>query len=294
MLMKQILVIADLPGSKPKALAKAKLIADAQNAKVTVLSFVYEQLKHLPDNLSASQQKAIQQSLVEQRQQWLERQIKDQDLNPEQVTCQVIWEKNIASWTEEFSRKHKHDLIVKTGRRSEGMFYTPTDWHLLRTSQVPVLLVSEKKWKKQHNVMVALDLGSKLQSKQALNQQLLSTGIDWVRHFGGELHCVYCLPMSPVLKDLMGLSGKQMASDAKAQYMPLIQKMAGDFPLSPENVHIKAGDPDKVIPSVAADINAGLVTIGTVGRKGLKGKLLGNTAENILSLLKTDIIALQP
>lgn len=292
--MKQILVIADLPGNKPKALAKAKLLADAQGAKVTVLSFVHEQLKHLPDNLTAGQQKAIQQSLLEQRQQWLNRQLKELALNSENVTSQVVWEKNIASWTVEFSRTHKHDLIIKTGRRSESIFYTPTDWHLLRTSQVPVMLVAEKKWKKQHNVLVALDLGSKLQSKLALNQRLLATSIEWVKHFGGELHCVYCLPISPVLKNLMGLSAKQMASDAKTQYMPVIQQMAGDFPLNPEHVHVKAGNPDKVIPSVAADINAGLVTIGTVGRKGLKGKLQGNTAENILALLKTDVIAIQP
>ncbi|WP_102796694.1 universal stress protein [Bowmanella denitrificans] len=292
--MKQILVIADLPGNKPKALAKAKLVAEALDAQVTVLSFVHEQLKHLPDNLSNAQQQEVQQSLIEQRQQWLERQLKDTGLNDASVQTQVIWEKNIAQWVEAYSRRHRHDLIIKTGHRTENLFYTPTDWHLLRTSSTPVLLVAEKKWKKQHNVLVTLDLGSKLQSKQALNRQLLATGIEWVRHFGGELHVAYCLPMSPMLKDLMGLSAKKIATQARQQYLPLIQEMAGDYPISEKQLHIKAGEPDKVLPSMAADVNAGLVAIGTVGRKGLKGKLLGNTAEQILTLLKTDVMAIQP
>ncbi|GAB3022628.1 universal stress protein [Bowmanella dokdonensis] len=292
--MKHLLVIADLPGHKPKALGKARLIADATGCELTVLSFVHEQLKHLPDNLSAAQQRAIQTSLLEQRQQWLDRQLSEAGLNNAGTQSQVIWEKNIAGWVQEYCKQHNFDMVLKTGHRSEGLFYTPTDWHLLRTSQIPVMLVAEKKWRKQHNVLVALDMGSKLQSKQALNRQLLSAAVDWSRNFGGQVHCVYCVPVSPVLKDLMGISNKQAARDAKKQYLPIIQEMAGDFAIDKHHVHIKAGEPDKVLPSVAADINAGLVVIGTVGRKGVKGQLLGNTAEKILALLKTDVMAIQP
>ena len=44
--------------------------------------------------------------------------------------------------------------------------------------------------------------------------------------------------------------------------------------------------PENVIPSTAAKYKAGLVVIGTMGRKGIAGKLMGNTAEKILKLLK--------
>jgi universal stress protein E len=45
---------------------------------------------------------------------------------------------------------------------------------------------------------------------------------------------------------------------------------------------------------MAARQKAGLVVIGTIGRKGLKAKVLGNTAKKILSLLKSDVLALKP
>jgi universal stress protein E len=61
-----------------------------------------------------------------------------------------------------------------------------------------------------------------------------------------------------------------------------------------EQIHIKAGNPNTVIPSIASKIKAELVVIGSVGRRGLKAKLMGNTAESILALLKTDVLVMQP
>jgi len=36
------------------------------------------------------------------------------------------------------------------------------------------------------------------------------------------------------------------------------------------------------------------VVMGTVGRRGVKAKLLGNTAEDVLSLLRMDTLTLKP
>jgi universal stress protein E len=49
-----------------------------------------------------------------------------------------------------------------------------------------------------------------------------------------------------------------------------------------------------VITSEAARTRAQLVVMGTVGRTGIKGRLMGNTAESVLRLLRTDVLALKP
>lgn len=291
--MNKLLVIADLPKHKAKALTKARMLANGFDSQVHVVSFVYEQLKHM-SGLSPQQTAAIKDGLLNQRRAWLKEALANAGLEGANVSSEVVWEKNIAKWIDSHCQSGAYDLIVKTGHRSESPFYTPTDWHLLRTSRVPVLLVADKKWKKQQNTLVALDLGSKLKTKQALNQQLLQTAIAWTNAFGGELHVAYCQPMSALLKDIIGISAKEAASNAKRELMPLLEKLKGDYPLDKQHIHIKAGDPEKVLPSIAADVNAGVVIIGTVGRKGLRGQLLGNTAEKILSLLKTDALAVQP
>ena len=57
---------------------------------------------------------------------------------------------------------------------------------------------------------------------------------------------------------------------------------------------MKRGPVEKVIASQAAGRRAQIVVMGTVGRKGVKAKLIGNTAERVLTHLKTDILALKP
>ena len=44
----------------------------------------------------------------------------------------------------------------------------------------------------------------------------------------------------------------------------------------------------------AAELKAQLVVMGTVGRRGVRAQVLGNTAEEALQLLKTDTLTLKP
>ena len=58
------------------------------------------------------------------------------------------------------------------------------------------------------------------------------------------------------------------------------------FNIAPENTHIKEGLPEDVIQSVANELDAELVILGTVGRTGLSAALIGNTAEHVIDRLK--------
>ena len=108
------------------------------------------------------------------------------------------------------------------------------------------------------------------------------------------VHYCFSLAISPVLKDLGIIDKDKTLKQAKQKYIPIIQQMVGDQPVSPDHIHIKAGDPSNVIPSLASKVQAELVIIGSIGRKGLRAKLMGNTAESILTLLKTDVLVMQP
>ena len=59
-------------------------------------------------------------------------------------------------------------------------------------------------------------------------------------------------------------------------------------------MHVKFGAPEKVIASVATREKADTVVIGSMARKGLKGKLVGNTAEKLTSHLHTDVLIISP
>lgn len=293
MQFKHILVIADPQDKQQMALAWAKSLANDQKLKLHVVAFCYEATKGLGKKLSDEQKQALKKNAISQRAVWLEKTLSKTAL-PGTVSSDTVWTRDIGKWVKSYCESNRCDLIVKTGHRTETMFYTPTDWHVMRNGHSPVLLVAEKRWRRKQTVMVSLDLGSRSKTKKSLNQTLINAAITMANEMQLPLHVAYSLPISPMLKDLGIIDKDKELAKAHKKLVPKILDMAGDYALPEENIHIKVGEPHLVIPSLASEFGAALMVIGTVGRKGLKAKLMGNTAESTLSLLKTNVLVLQP
>jgi nucleotide-binding universal stress UspA family protein len=59
-------------------------------------------------------------------------------------------------------------------------------------------------------------------------------------------------------------------------------------------VHFIKGDPGQVIPSFATEHRIDVLVIGTIGRSGTSGLIIGNTAEKVLNQLQCSVLALKP
>ena len=59
-------------------------------------------------------------------------------------------------------------------------------------------------------------------------------------------------------------------------------------------INILKGNPRKLIPKLANDLDAGLVIMGTVCRTGIPGLIVGNTAETVMNKLDCSILAIKP
>ncbi len=58
--------------------------------------------------------------------------------------------------------------------------------------------------------------------------------------------------------------------------------------------HTPRGQPEQLIPALARQVKADLVVMGTLGRAGIAGLLMGNTAEAILDQLTCSVLAIKP
>jgi nucleotide-binding universal stress UspA family protein len=67
---------------------------------------------------------------------------------------------------------------------------------------------------------------------------------------------------------------------------------ASDY-LKPE-LHLVKGDARNVVPECATALGAELVAMGTVGRTGIPGFIIGNTAEEILNRIDCSVLAIKP
>jgi universal stress protein E len=67
-----------------------------------------------------------------------------------------------------------------------------------------------------------------------------------------------------------------------------------EFELPAAQTHVQEGMPEDVIPALAAQLDAEMVVIGTIGRTGLSAAIIGNTAEHVIDRLDCDVLAVKP
>lgn len=286
--MNKILVVADLIEENPIALEQATEMARAYKARLHIVHFCYVDTSNEAEDLAGIQEKVVS-NVRTRSERLLQTHIPD-DIHYDH---DVIWSKHIYDWVNQYAEVEHPIMVIKTGHRTENAFYTPTDWRILRECPAPVLLAPENKWRRGTHVLAAIDLDTRNKDKLNLNQKILNEAERLAAHYDVEMHVCYVPSAPPVLRDLGIKFPDEEETKAKKKFKEEIKRIKTRYALSDEHIHIKAGMADKVIPSTAAQIKASLVVMGMSGRSGLKAKIIGNTAEKVLSLLKTDVLALK-
>jgi len=272
--------------------ARATELATRLGARLDIVGFIYEHLANQPVALDEKLQSEVQRKLAETHELGIKAAIPV--ANSGVVSrIDVFWEKRVAESVIQLVSKRGYDLVIKGGNRSETFLYTSTDWKLLRSCTAPVLLLANKRWRRSQHVMAAVDLGTRVRSKRALNFKLTEIASELATASGSELHIAYAVPYSGVLRDLGILDKAQLRREG----MRLMREFRGLLEargIKPDGVHVAVGAPEKSLVDLAARSGTSTVVLGCVGRKKLVGKVIGNTAEQILRLLKADVLAIKP
>ncbi len=289
--MGKVLIIADQKG-EGCALPRGLQLAAELGHRAEVVAFEYATLNQLKVNKSGKAE--IKRDLLARRKKSLQGFIDKRATAGQKVSLRVLWEKDVAQWVCERCSADEYTCVVKTGTRSETITHTSTDWALLRDCNAPVLIVAENKWRRTHPVLAALDLASTSKAKKRLNQKILQVAQALASALDEQLEIVCAVEVPTLLKELDLVDARDYVSEARAAMAPQVEALAEQFGISETRFKIKRGPVEKVIASEAAGKRAQLVVMGTVGRKGLKARLIGNTAERVLQHLKTDVLAIRP
>ncbi|MBY4677763.1 universal stress protein [Marinobacterium arenosum] len=183
-------------------------------------------------------------------------------------------------------------LLVKgcDQRHDQPSLLAPRDWQLLRDTPCPVLLVKNPARWAGGRILAAIDPLNERESADRHNQSVLLMAACIAQQAGAELHTV-CATLAP----MWGAEPKHQAPALIEQNArQAVEALLDRLRLQPYANHIGEGPPHFWIPKVAKQLDASLVVIGTHARGGLKGVLLGNTAEQVLDKLETDIMVLRP
>lgn len=180
-----------------------------------------------------------------------------------------------------------HDLVLAGTRGLHGVkrfVLGSTAKRLVRKCPSTVWIVQAEQSRPLQKIVAATDFSDV--SWKARRQAA------WLAHqAGAELHVLHVLETR--LDELKTQSPRETRRAAQRQ---LDESLKNDLPeFISVTKHIESSpDPWRKITSLAGRLEADLVAMGTVGRSGVAGVLLGNTAEKVLLSCKCDILAVKP
>lgn len=281
--MRHILIVWEFGDGLNLLLAKAARLlrhTDARFQLVAFLSKAVQQQTGLTDPQAASAE--------------LKQQLQQTPLAELNAQLEVVIEDDIAAWLSRYCSHQHVDLVVKAGHRTEQLFYTPTDWQLIRQLTCPLLLTSQHKTRQPAHILAAVDLQNSDPVQQLLNTEVCRFAGRIAAELQAQLHLVQVEPVSQVLQDLDLANPATALAKASPALQARLSAFADELGLAGAQLHIRAGVVEQQIQQLARELQTELVVLGSIGRSGLSGILLGNTAEQVLQQLRRDVLVVKP
>lgn len=90
--------------------------------------------------------------------------------------------------------------------------------------------------------------------------------------------------------------GPPLRQEINDEAQKRLEEFVGSLDTDPEQIqlHLSWGTAWQEVDRLARHVNADVIAIGTVGRSGIKGVLMGNTAEKILATSECSILTVKP
>ncbi|QDV23072.1 universal stress protein [Aureliella helgolandensis] len=196
----------------------------------------------------------------------------------------------------------KHDLVVRVAKgadsRRKGFFGT-TATRLLRECPCAVHLVAPNSASPVRHVLACVDTSTDEVIDAELNEEIFNLAQAISKREDARFSIVQTWTISGehLLKERIT---KQEYVQMKESRQEHSEQMFDKFlrghgcGINDDFVHMLKGDAPQVIPEFASLNGVDLIVMGTVGRSGAAGLVIGNTAERILDSIECSVIAVKP
>lgn len=196
------------------------------------------------------------------------------------------------------AEKRECDLVIVGTRGLSAVrrvLVGSTATKLARVCPCPVWVARADHAEGLRSILVPLDFSE-------TSQKALAAGVDLALSTGAQLHLLHAydtedlhglLPQSEETKVELAYYRRRSRRAAMDQLQRSLARVAGDRAVE-ANHHVAQGAAWKVITSAAKRLNADLIVMGSVGRRGVSGFLIGNTAERVLHTADSSLLVIKP
>ena len=202
----------------------------------------------------------------------------------------------------DFCEAQGTDLILRVTRgaqSNEPGRLGRTSKRLLRKSPCPIWLMHPHTRPLSENVVACIDTEENSEEDFQFADRILETA----KYVGSKGHGLVSIVhawnlwnekmvkhrISESEFETWKLDCRESEAERLNQFLSRHEKSCEDH-----DVFLVEGDPSIAIPEFVKDVSADVVVMGTVGRSGFTGMLVGNTAERIFERVPCDVLALKP
>lgn len=278
----RLFVIIDPTAKHQLALVKAFLIAKLGDCHIHASLCIHNDLDEAGEY---SSRKDFKRRTLKEAKTWLKTLMQPCRVSDVSYTTEVIWN---SKWVESSLRAAKKsgcDLMIKSSfhhSKARRFFSKTSDYYLMQHCASPILFTDQGQDWKSDRVLACLDLESKDPQHARLNSVIIRNAKAFADIVGMDLYiaCAYT----------DGIDTEQLPLKAHGHNVSREQQLGELYDIDPVRVLLRQGGIVDTLRNICNEIDPSIVVMGTLARRGIKGKLIGNTAEKLLDTLEADML----
>jgi universal stress protein E len=297
---KNILYFADGALESCAALQRAVNLARRNNARLSVLDVL--PAAETPADFQQRLGINLDSVLRERRQEQLEALVSEFQ-EPDSLIYTRVLTGNAFVEVIHSVLRNGYDLLIKAAKPPQGLserLLGSSDLHLLRKCPCPVWIDRPSAAMPYHSVLVAVDpVATK---DKGVNRLAMDLAVSLAERESAALHIVHAWRLygESILRNgrarISNTELDMLLAQTRQQHEDCLNALLSAYNLNTAHtqVHLEQGEPALSIQSVAKRVNADLIVMGTLGRSGVPGLFIGNTAEDVLQDAQSSILAVKP
>lgn len=276
-----LFVVIDPTSPHQLALVKALLIAKLGNCHIHAFMCIHE---NIDKGGASTSRKDFKRKLMAQASEQLEELMEPCRMSDVSYSTEIVWN---VEWVQAVVRsvgKSDCDLLIKSSyqhSKARRFFSKTADFYLMHHCACPILFTHKQQDWKSDRVLACLDLESTDAQHDRLNKAIMRDAQGFAVIMGMDMYIAGAL-QNGVNRDHIALENHH------GEVGP--RQVGEAFGVDADRVRLRQGPTVETLRAICDEVDPCIVIIGTVARRGIKGKLIGNTAEKLIDAINADLL----
>ena len=277
----RLFVIIDPTATHQVALVKALLIAKLGDCHIHASLCIQ---KGLDEAGEYSSRKDFKRRTLEEAETWLETLMQPCRVSDVPYSTEVIWNSKWVEASVRAAEKSGCDLMIKSSfhhSKARRFFSKTADYYMMEHCASPILFTDQAQEWKSDRILACLDLESGDPQHARLNGVIMRDARALADIVGMDLHiaCAYADSIDTEHLPLKSHGGE------------ITREQLGElYDVDPTRVILRQGNIVETLREICNETDPSIVVMGTLARRGISGKLIGNTAEKMLDIVGADVL----